>query len=75
VPMPREPQGRNNAAIRKRNKAAVRRIIEAFNTGNTEIIDRVVHPDLVDHTPGPRTGRDREGLKQQVEMFRRLFPQ
>jgi predicted ester cyclase len=72
--MPKEPQGKNTAAIRKRNKDAARRIIEAFNTGNTDIIDEVIHPKLVDHTPAFQTSPNRKGVKQQVEMYRKVFP-
>jgi predicted ester cyclase len=72
--MPREPQGRNTAAIRNRNKEAARRIIEAFNTGNTDIVDDVIHPKLIDHTPAFRTSPNREGVKQQIQMYRKVFP-
>lgn len=76
MPMPKEPQGRNTAAIRKRNKDAVRRVIEAFNSGKKEIVDEVHNPKLVDHTPAFRTNRDQpiEGVKQQIEMYRKVFP-
>jgi predicted ester cyclase len=72
--MPREPQGRNTAAIRKRNKEAVRRIMKAFNTGKTDLVDDVISPDLIDHTPAFRTSPNREGVKQQIQMYRKVFP-
>jgi predicted ester cyclase len=73
--MPKEPQGPNTAAIRKRNKTAVRRMVEAFNSGKTEIVDEVHHPKLIDHTPAFRTSTNaRQGVKQQIEMYRKVFP-
>jgi predicted ester cyclase len=32
------------------NKAIVRRMLEAFNTGNTEIVRELFHPELQDHS-------------------------
>jgi predicted ester cyclase len=72
--MPREPEGRNTAAVRKRNKEAVRRIMKAFNTGDTKLVDDAIHPNLLDHTPAFRTNPGREGVKQQIEMYRKVFP-
>lgn len=72
--MPKEPQGRNTAAIRKRNKEATRRILKAFNTGKTDAINDVIHVKLIDHTPAFRTSPSREGVTQQIEMYRKVFP-
>jgi predicted ester cyclase len=72
--MPKEPKGRNTIAIRRRNKSAVRQIIEAFNSGNTDLIDKAIHPKLIDNTPAFHTSPNREGVKQQVKIFRELFP-
>jgi predicted ester cyclase len=72
TPIP--PRGRNTEAIRKTNKANVRRILEAFNTGNTAIVDEVAHPALVSYTPKPGCPGDREGLKKQIVLFRQMFP-
>lgn len=68
------PQGPNTATTRSRNKAAVRKVIEAFNTGNTDLIDAVAIPDLRSHTPAPGTTSNRDGLKSQVAWIRDQFP-
>src|SRR4051794_33351028 len=71
---PIAPKGPNTDAVRKKNKANLRRILEAFNTGKTEIIDEVVASNLVSYTPKPGIPGDREGLKKQVAQFRQMFP-
>lgn len=72
TPIP--PKGPNTEAIRETNKAATRRILEAFNTGNTAIVDEVAAPTLVSYTPKPGIPGDREGLKKQIVLFRQVFP-
>jgi len=57
-----------------RNKTVVRRILEAFNTGDAGIIDEVADPSLFSHTPFPRTNAQQGGLKQQVRRLREHFP-
>lgn len=68
------PRGRNTPQIRNKNKANIRRVLEAFNTGKTEIIDEIVAPNLVSYTPKPGIRGNREGLKQQIVQFREMFP-
>ncbi len=74
--MPREPQGENTDKIRERNKAAVRRILEAFNTGNTRLIDQVSQPAVLDYDtcPGLENIGGTANIKQQVTMLREQFP-
>ena len=72
TPIP--PKGRNTDTIRNRNKANVRRVLEAFNTGNTKIVDEIAAPTLVSYTPKPGMRGDRDGLKKQIEQFRQMFP-
>jgi len=72
TPIP--PKGPNTEAIRETNKANVRRTLEAFNTGNTAIIDEVAHPGLVSYTPKPNCPGTAEGLKSQIMLFRQMFP-
>jgi predicted ester cyclase len=50
--------------------------MEAFNSGKTEIVDEVHNPKLLDHTPALRTSVNDPilGVKQQIEMYRRVFP-
>jgi predicted ester cyclase len=71
---PISPRGPNTESIRKRNKANMRRILEAFNTGNTDLVDEVAAPALVSFTPKPDIPGDREGLKRQIKQFRQMFP-
>lgn len=68
-----EEGGRRNEVIR-RNKAAIRRIFDCFNTGDTTAIDELVHPNLLDHSPPPGTPPGPSGMKQQVNMIREQFP-
>jgi predicted ester cyclase len=49
-------------------------MIEAFNTGDTAIIDELVAPELVSYTPKPGIPPNREGLKKQILQFREMFP-
>ena len=58
----------------ERNKEAVRRMLEAFNTGDESHVDEVVHERHVDHTPFPGTTPDHSGLKTQIRAVHRAFP-
>jgi len=72
--MPRmQPRGENTPAVRERNKAVVRRMIEAFNTGDTDIIDEVQAPDYFESIPFPPGAHGREGLKQQIRQLHAAF--
>jgi steroid delta-isomerase-like uncharacterized protein len=56
------------------NKAAVMKMVEAFNTGKTDIVDQLVDAKHKDETPFPATTPNREGLKQQIAALRTAFP-
>ena len=57
------------------NKAAARRVFEAFSTGEVDSLHEVVAEDVVDHDPqNPRADEGLEGFKQQVAMYREAFP-
>jgi predicted ester cyclase len=71
---PAERQSPSDSATIARNKATVRRILEAFNTGNTSIIDELANPNLVTHTPYPGVSAGVEGLKSQISVPRSMFP-
>lgn len=58
----------------KLNRKLMKRMEEAFNTGNLALVDELVAPDHVDRTPFPGTGRDRNGLKKQITALRKAFP-
>lgn len=59
--------------IRRRNKALVRRVLQAFNTGDTAVIDQVEHPDYTDHIPFPPGYRGPAGIKRQIMDLREAF--
>jgi predicted ester cyclase len=57
------------------NKAIVDRITEAFNEGNLELLDELVAPDFVGHTPlSPEDIQGPEGLKGFFGAFRAAMP-
>ncbi len=57
------------------NKAIVRRFVEEVqNQGNLVVVDELVAPSFVNHTPPPGVPPDREGLKYLTHMFRAAFP-
>ena len=56
-------------------KAVARRILDAFNTGNTAIIDEIFDHDFRSHTtPFPGVDETRDGLKREIKMLRESFP-
>ena len=57
------------------NKAIIRRIVEEIqNRDNLALIDELLAPNFVNHTPAPGLPPDREGIKQLLSMFRAAFP-
>lgn len=60
---------------REDNKAIVRRLTEAINLGNPDILDEILAPDYIRNDPTALLkDRDREKIKQAVVMFHRAFP-
>jgi steroid delta-isomerase-like uncharacterized protein len=58
-----------------RTDSLIRRIFEqAFNQGRFAVVDELVAPDGVTHTPSWGMPTTREGLKQLIAMFRSAFP-
>jgi len=65
----------NQPGRKQTQEQVIHRITEAFNTGDTEIIDDLVaEHDDVEKTPMPGTSRDRVGLKLKVQHVRQAFP-
>jgi steroid delta-isomerase-like uncharacterized protein len=59
----------------KENKIIMRRALEeVVNKGNLELVDELVAPNFVDHTPFPGLPPDREGIRQTIRMLREAFP-
>jgi steroid delta-isomerase-like uncharacterized protein len=56
------------------NKALVRHIYDAFNSGGVDLLDEVVAPNFHDHDPMPGQASGLPGLKQAVGLFRAAFP-
>jgi steroid delta-isomerase-like uncharacterized protein len=57
------------------NKAVVRRFVdEVVNEGRFDVLDDVVHPEFVDHSPDPGQAPGREGLRQALVALRQAFP-
>lgn len=56
------------------NKALVRRVYEAFNSGGVDLLDEVVATSFRDHDPLPGQAAGLAGLKQAVGLFRAAFP-
>lgn len=59
--------------IRRRNKAVVRRVLKAFNEGDTAVIDELEDPHFVDHIPFPPGHPGVEGIKLQIEQLHEAF--
>jgi steroid delta-isomerase-like uncharacterized protein len=48
---------------------------ELFNQGRVDLVDTLLHPDYVNHSPGaPDQPRDREAVKAVVRGLREAFP-
>jgi predicted ester cyclase len=56
------------------NKALVRRIYDAFNSGGVDLLDEAVATEFTDHDPMPNQAPGLAGLKQAVGLFRAAFP-
>ncbi len=58
------------------NKAIVRRFYEeVMNQGDLSVVDEIVAPHMVDHSPGyPEYHTGPEGIKQTVTAYRAAFP-
>ena len=66
---------RDRSLSAERNKALIRRLIEAFwNAGQAAVFDEVFAPDYVDHNPAPGQTPDREGFRQLAAAFRAALP-
>ncbi len=57
------------------NKAVVRRLLDVWEQGNIDLIDELLAPDYVNHSPAtPEQPTGPEGLKGAVSMFRSAIP-
>jgi len=58
----------------EKNKALVRRSVEAWVKGNWALLDEFIVTDYVDHDPLPGQAPGREGYKQAGTMILKAFP-
>lgn len=59
----------------EKNKEALKKVIDAFNTGNTDNLDQVVDANFIEHTPDPMikaTGF--AGLMETIKSYRTSYP-
>ncbi|MEO8380409.1 MAG: ester cyclase [Acidobacteriota bacterium] len=57
------------------NKALIRRLVnEGQSKGNVDVVDELLSPDFVDHTPFPGVPPTREGVKMLFLYLRGAFP-
>jgi predicted ester cyclase len=59
--------------LEERNKAIVRRWIEAVDTGDLAVADELFAADFVDHASAAEWATDRESFKQSVAQLRAAF--
>src|SRR5215211_3542752 len=52
--------------VEEEKKALIRRLLEAYATGDLDALDELLAPDYVDHNPQPDQVPDREGFIQCV---------
>ena len=57
----------------EKNKALVRRFLEAQAKGNLNVIDEVLTPHFVDHDRLPGQAPDREGYKRAIAEYHAAF--
>lgn len=56
------------------NIAAQEKFAEGVNTGNFDVFDEVVAPDVLDHDPAPEQGPGPQGFKDMFGTMRAAFP-
>jgi predicted ester cyclase len=48
--------------------------LEVINNGNVALLDELLSPEFVDHSPQPGVPPTREGLKQSITTLKTAFP-
>jgi steroid delta-isomerase-like uncharacterized protein len=57
------------------NKAIVRRLLDVLEEGNIDLVDELLAPDYINHSPGtPDQPTGPEGVKGVVAMFQSAMP-
>jgi predicted ester cyclase len=77
-PMSHNADGTPTDSAEAANAAIGRRILtDVWGAGKLELVDEIVAPDYLDHTPRgpePASVRGTAGIKEAVRMFRAAFP-
>jgi predicted ester cyclase len=55
-------------------RTAERIPLEVLNTGNFDLLDELVAPNFVDHTPRPSAAPTRDGFKESMRELKAAFP-
>lgn len=55
-------------------RTAERIPLEVLNSGNFELLDELLTPNFVDHTPRPGAAPTRDGLKESIRELKAAFP-
>jgi len=59
----------------EQNKAAARKVLEVFSTGDLDVLDEFVAPNAIDHDAyNPHASEGAEGQKKTIAMYRDAFP-
>jgi len=57
------------------NKKTARRIvIELFNAGNLDLVDKLIAANFIEHAAPPGMAQGREGFRAMIPMLRSAFP-
>ncbi len=59
---------------REENMAAQERFAEGVVSGNLDVIDEVMAPDVVDHDPAPIPGTRPTGLQRLLQYYEERLP-
>lgn len=59
--------------IRRRNKAIVRQVLTAFDTGDVTLIDQLDFSDYMDEVPLPPSFRGAKGIKRSIQDLHKSF--
>jgi predicted ester cyclase len=51
-----------------------RHVINAISRGDTQVLDNILAPNLIDHNPVPMQSPGRDGFKEWMVAARRSFP-
>ncbi len=63
------------AAMREKNKAAMKAINDAFTSGDVGVLDTYIAPDVIEHSPDPMMkGTGLEAVKGMLKSLHAMYP-